>query len=122
MRFAVVAVGGALGVLARYLLQSWILDRTGPSIIALFVVNVSGAFAIGVVLTLAQERNLIGPTVRLFLTTGFLGGYTTFSSWMYDSVQLLQAGSVGRAALNVIGSAVAGIAAVSLGIVVARLI
>lgn len=122
MRFTVVVVGGALGTLARYLLQGWILDRTGPSIAALFVVNVTGAFAIGLVLTLAQERNLIGADVRLFLTTGFLGGYTTFSSWMYESIQLMQAGSVGRAALNVVGSAVVGLVAVYLGIVVARLV
>jgi fluoride exporter len=122
MRVAIVAVGGSLGALTRYFLQGWILDRTGPSIFALFVINVSGAFALGLILTLAEERNLIGPEVRLLLTTGFLSAYTTFSSWMFESVQLIQVGDIARAALNIVGSVVAGLIALSLGIVVARLV
>jgi fluoride exporter len=122
MRVAIVAVGGSLGALARYALQGWILDRTGPSIIALFVINVSGAFALGLILTLAEERNLIGPEVRLLLTTGFLSAYTTFSSWMFESIQLIQVGDIARAAVNVVGSVAAGLIALYLGIVVARLV
>jgi fluoride exporter len=122
MRVAIVAVGGSLGALARYALQGWLLDRTGPSIIALFVINVSGAFALGLILTLAEERNLIGPEVRLLLTTGFLSAYTTFSSWMFESVQLIQVGDIARAAVNVVGSVAAGLIALYLGIVVARLV
>lgn len=114
-RLLLVAVGAALGGVCRYLLQGWIISRTGPNVIALFVVNVSGAFALGLVTTLAVERNLIGADVRLFLGTGFLGGYTTFSSWMLESLQLSEAGDVSRAALNVAGSAVAGLLAVYLG-------
>lgn len=122
MRVMIVAVGGSLGALARYFLQGWILDRTGPSVIALFVINTSGAFALGLVLTLATERNLISPDIRLLLTTGFLGAYTTFSSWMFESVQLIQRDEIMRAAGNVIGSAVVGLIAVYLGIVVGRLL
>jgi CrcB protein len=120
MRTLFVAVGGTLGVLSRYYLQAWILERTGPSILALFVINVSGAFAIGLVTTLAVERNLINADIRLLLTTGFLGGYTTFSSWMFESIQLVEAGNIMRAAINVVGSSVAGLVAVYLGIVIAR--
>lgn len=122
MRVVIVAVGGSLGALARYFLQGWILDRTGPSVIALFVINVSGAFALGLILTLAEERNLIGPEVRLLLTTGFLSAYTTFSSWIFESVQLIQVGNIARAAVNLVGSIAAGLIAVYLGIVVARLV
>jgi fluoride exporter len=122
MRVAIVAVGGSLGALSRYFLQGWILDRTGPSVIALFVINVSGAFALGLILTLAEERGLIGPDARLLLTTGFLSAYTTFSSWMFESVQLIQVGSIARAAVNVVGSVIAGLIAVYLGILVARLV
>lgn len=122
MRVVIVAVGGSLGALSRYFLQGWILDRTGPSVIALFVINVSGAFALGLILTLAEERNLIGPEVRLLLTTGFLSAYTTFSSWMFESVQLIQVGNIARAAVNLVGSIAAGLIAVYLGIVVARLV
>ncbi len=122
MRVLTVAIGAALGGVGRYLLQGWILERTGPSIVALFVVNVSGAFALGLVTTLAVDRTLINPEVRLLLTTGFLGGYTTFSSWMLESFQLVQAGDLLRAAVNVVGSAVVGLVAVSLGILAGRLV
>jgi CrcB protein len=121
-RMLLVAVGGVLGALSRYYLQGWILDRTGPSIVALFVINISGSFAIGLVTTLAQERGLINPDVRLLLTTGFLGAYTTFSSWMFESVQLIQVGNIARATVNLFGSIAAGLVAVYLGIVLARAI
>jgi fluoride exporter len=122
VRVLIVAVGAALGGVSRYLLQGWILERTGPSIVALFVINVTGAFALGLVTTLAVDRNLINPEVRLLLSTGFLGGYTTFSSWMLESFQLVQAGDLVRAAVNVAGSAVVGLVAVYLGIVAGRLV
>lgn len=121
MRILIVALGAGLGGVSRYLLQGWILERTGPSILALFAINVSGAFALGLVTTLTVERNLINPDIRLLLTTGFLGGYTTFSSWMLESFQLLEAGNLMRAAVNVVGSAVIGLAAVYLGIVAGRI-
>lgn len=122
VRILIVALGAGLGGVSRYLIQGWILERTGPSILALFVINVSGAFALGLVTTLAVERNLINPDIRLLLTTGFLGGYTTFSSWMLESFQLLEAGNLLRAAMNVVGSAVVGLAAVYLGIVAGRFV
>lgn len=121
-RALIVAVGGALGSLSRYLLQGWIVGRTGPGILALFVINITGSFAIGLIATLAAERHLISPDVRLLLTTGFLGGYTTFSSWMFESVQLAQGGDLARATLNVVGSVVVGIIAAYGGILVARAI
>ncbi len=122
MRILIVALGAGLGGVSRYLIQGWILERTGPSILALFVINVSGAFALGLVTTLAVERNLINPDIRLLLTTGFLGGYTTFSSWMLESFQLLETGNLPRAAVNVVGSAVIGLVAVYLGIVAGRIV
>jgi len=121
VRILIVALGAGLGGVSRYLIQGWILERTGPSILALFVINVSGAFALGLVTTLAVERNLINPDIRLLLTTGFLGGYTTFSSWMLESFQLLETGNLVRAAVNVVGSAVVGLLAVYLGIVAGRI-
>jgi CrcB protein len=121
-RILLVAVGGVLGALSRYYLQGWILDRTGPSVIALFVINISGSFAIGLITTLAQERGLINADVRLLLTTGFLGAFTTFSSWMFESIQLIEVGNIARAAVNLFGSVVAGLVAVYLGIVLARAI
>ena len=122
MRILIVGLGAGLGGVGRYLLQGWILERTGPSILALFVINLSGAFALGLVTTLAVERNLISPDIRLLLTTGFLGGYTTFSSWMLESFQLLETGNILRASVNIIGSAAVGLVAVYLGIVAGRIV
>lgn len=122
VRVMIVAVGGMAGALSRYFLQGWILDRTGPSVIALFVVNISGSFAIGLIATLGQERGLITPEARLLLTTGFLSAYTTFSSWMFESLQLIEAGEIMRAAVNALGSVVVGLVAVWLGILLARAI
>jgi len=121
VRLLIVALGAGLGGVSRYLLQGWILERTGPSILALFVINVSGSFALGLVTTLAVERNLINPDIRLLLTTGFLGGYTTFSSWMLESFQLLEVGNIMRASVNVLGSAIIGLVGVYLGIVAGRI-
>lgn len=72
MRILIVAIGAGLGGVCRYLVQGSILDRTGPSILALFAINVSGSFRLGLVTTLAVERNLINPDIRLLLTTGLI--------------------------------------------------
>ena len=77
---------------------------------------------LGLVTTLAVDRTLINPEVRLLLTAGFLSGYATFSSWMLESFQLMQAGDLVRAAVNVVGSAVIGLVAVWLGIIAGRLV
>ena len=69
-----------------------------------------------------EKINLIGPEARLLLTTGFLSAYTTFSSWMFESVQLIQAGNIARAMINIVVSIVTGLIAVYLGILVARLV
>jgi len=121
VRILIVTLGAGLGGVSRYLLQGWILERTGPSILALFVINVSGSFALGLVTTLAVERNLINPDIRLLLTTGILGGYTTFSSWILESFQLLEGGNIVRASVNVLGSAIIGLIGVYLGVVAGRI-
>lgn len=123
MRYALmVAGGGAVGAVARYWLLAWLAGRLGAGIVPLLLINVSGAFALGFLATLADGRGLIGPEARLLLTTGFLSAYTTFSSWMYDTALLLTAGEYGRAAANVVGSVAAGLVAVALGIAAARLL
>jgi fluoride exporter len=116
------ALGGALGTLSRFLLSGWIDSRHGSSPLGIFVVNVSGAFAIGFFLTLAQSRSSISPDMRRFVATGFLGGYTTFSTLSWDTVNLLQDRNVALAALNGLGSLAAGLLAVYLGIVLARVV
>jgi CrcB protein len=116
-----IAVAGAFGALARYGLEGLVSDRTGGSFPwGTFVVNVSGAFALGLVFTLLTERWTVDPALRSALTIGFLGAYTTFSTLSFESYRLLEDGAVWLAAANLLGSCAAGLAAVYLGIVSGR--
>jgi CrcB protein len=83
-------------------------------------VNVSGCFVLGLVFTLLTERFLPHPALRSALTIGFVGAYTTFSTFAFETMRLGEDGAVLLAALNVTGSVIAGIAAVYAGVVVGR--
>lgn len=120
MGWVMIALGGGLGSMARYGLSVAINDRYGPSPFGIFVVNITGAFLIGLLAGLAHDRIDLSPDARRFLTVGFLGGYTTFSTLMYDTVYLLENGEVVRAIANSLGSLVAGIAAVAVGLWLGR--
>jgi CrcB protein len=116
-----IAVAGALGALARYGLQDWFGRRTtGAFPWGTFVVNISGAFVLGLVFTLATERWAVAPWLRSAATVGFLGAYTTFSTLMFDSYRLAADRALGLAFANVVGSCTAGLVAVYLGVVLAR--
>jgi fluoride exporter len=120
VRVAVLSLGGALGVNARYWLGAWISRWASPQFPwATFTINVSGSFAIGF-LTMALARWLPHPSVRLLVVVGFLGGYTTFSTFAFDSLTLWQRGEVGLALANMVGSVAAGFVAAALGVGTAR--
>jgi CrcB protein len=85
-----------------------------------FVANVSGCFALGFFLTLTTERLAVDPGVRLLVATGFLGAYTTFSTFEYESHRLLETGAWGWAALNAGASLAAGLVALRLGVALGR--
>ncbi len=121
MDYLWVGLGGFLGANARYALGRWLVDRLGASFpYHTFIINVTGSFAIGLVLTLLTERLIADPAWRLLLVVGFLGGYTTFSSYTYEGLALLAAGDWPRALGYVAGSNVLGLAAAYLGLVLAR--
>ena len=108
-------VGGALGVNLRYWLGVWIVDRVDPHFPwATFAINISGAFLIGL-LAPWLARSLPDPRVRVFLLTGVLGGYTTFSSFTLETLTLWERGDMGRAAAYLVFSNGLGILAVALG-------
>jgi CrcB protein len=117
-----VMLGGGLGAVGRYYLSGWINDHFGPTPAAIFVVNITGAFVIGLFMAATTDRFIVSPDTRRFVTVGILGGYTTFSTWMYETMQLLEAGDYLRAAANGVGSLVVGLLAVWLGLTVGRLI
>jgi CrcB protein len=104
-----VAIGGGIGSVTRYLVGGWFASRFGPAFpYGTLVINVTGSFIIGLFLAFAQERISLSPYWRLFFAVGFLGGYTTFSSFEYESVRLLQDGEMLLGTVYLIGSVVAG--------------
>ncbi|HLI79820.1 MAG TPA: fluoride efflux transporter CrcB [Candidatus Binataceae bacterium] len=115
MELLLVAVGGGIGSATRYLVGGWFASRFGGEFpYGTFVINVSGSFIIGFFLAFAQERASLSPYWRLFFAVGFLGGYTTFSTFEYEGIRLLQEREMLLSSVYLIGSVVGGgIAAVA---------
>ena len=91
MNVLLVAAGGGIGAVLRYLIGIFLAVRLGPDFPwGTFFVNVTGSFLIGIVLVLVEDGTL-SPEARLFLAVGILGGYTTFSTYSYEAVQLMVA-------------------------------
>ena len=121
MDYLLVGVGGFLGANARYVLGSVIAERLGTAFpYGTLVVNLTGSLAIGVVLVLLTDRLAADPAWRLLLVVGFLGGYTTFSSYTFEALALAEAGQWARAIWYVLGSNVLGLAATFAGMLLAR--
>jgi CrcB protein len=102
-----IAVGGALGSLARYWISEALALALGPAFPwGTLLVNVTGSFVIGLAAggTIGDMRLIASPFVRHFVMVGLCGGYTTFSAFSLQTVSMLQAGDVGRASLNVFAS------------------
>jgi CrcB protein len=115
-----VAVGGALGTVARYELALAEPVRSGAFPWATFIANVVGSLLLGIVLACLVDGRPAHETGRALLGVGFCGGLTTFSTWMVESVLLTRDGDGGRAALYLVVTLVAGFAAVAMGAAVAR--
>lgn len=120
-KYLAVAGGGALGAALRYYLGGSVLSRTAaPFPTATFVINVTGSFIIGFFLTLVTGRVPVNPHVRLAVAVGFVGAYTTFSTFEYETARLVEGREYLYAFLNVVLSFAVGFAAVWAGIVAAR--
>jgi CrcB protein len=123
MRYASIAVGAMLGANLRFVVGNSVSDRWGTEFpYGTFVINVSGAFVIGVFLALITDRVGINPLWRLFFATGFLGGNTTFSSYTWEALLLAQGGAWLRAAAYVLESNAVGLLGVWLGASLTRLL
>jgi len=115
-RYLVVLAGAGLGGLTRYTLGTWIMARSGVRFpLGTFLINISGSFFIGLLMTLLTERLHPHPNWRLFLVVGVLGGYTTFSSFEYETLQAVRDGERWMGLLYVAGSVLLGYVAVWLG-------
>jgi len=137
--YLVVAAAGAVGAPARYLLDIAVQERSGHGVrarsaagvrarsgagtfpLGTFIVNATGSFVLGLVVGLALHHGL-STTARAAAGTGFCGAYTTFSAFSYETVHLLEKGSLGTAVLNVAGSLAVGLAAAALGLGVALVV
>jgi len=120
-KYLVVLVGGGIGSLARYVASTAIMQRFGGAFpLGTFVINITGSFLIGLLMTMFTERLEWSPNWRLLLVTGFLGGYTTFSSYEYESLQAVRHGTRWLGLINLVGSVVAGYVAVWLGALLAE--
>jgi CrcB protein len=111
-----VGIGGFLGSVFRYLVTVLLARQFTSSFpLGTFTVNVVGCFLIGILFALSEKGNLLSPEWRIFLTTGFCGGFTTFSTFSYESIRLLQDGEILYLSLNVALSVIVGFAATYLG-------
>lgn len=119
--YGLIAIGGALGAMSRAFVGAWIYARLPNSSFpwGTFVINATGSFILGLVATLLAERFLTHPNIRPLVTIGFVGAYTTFSTFEYESLQL---GSSWQALANLMGSVIAGYGCVWLGAHLAHII
>jgi fluoride exporter len=112
-----VGLGGFLGSIARYLLSGWAAARWGVIFPwSTFIINISGSFILGFFLAFAQERPWVHPQARLLFAIGFVGAYTTFSTYTYESIRLMMNGQFALAAAYIVGSVVFGLVAVFAGV------
>ena len=116
-----VGLGGAIGSMARYALGSVLGRRDGWEYwMATLTVNATGALALGILVGLLGESFTGDPAVRTGLTVGLLGGYTTFSTWMVESVELIGDGRLGSGVANIALSVAIGLAAAVTGLAIGR--
>jgi CrcB protein len=117
-----VALAGALGAVARYVVHSAVQSRVGGQFpIGTVVINLSGSLVLGFVAGLVIYQG-VDHEVRAIVGTGFLGGYTTFSSYAYETVALFETGASRAAVVNAVGSVAIGLAAATVGLVLASLV
>jgi fluoride exporter len=120
IRYILVLAGGAVGCLARFVVGTAIVARLGGRFpYGTVFINITGSFLIGFAMTFLTERSYLSPNWRFLIVVGFLGGYTTFSSFQWETLNLMKDGSRWLGFVNGFGSLIVGYAAVWLGAIVA---
>lgn len=118
-----VAIGGGIGATSRYLVSNWAAGKFGAEFpYGTLIVNVVGCFIIGAFMALATERIIVSPYWRLLTIVGFVGGLTTFSSFSYETLHLLEENNIMQAFYNVGLNLLVGFLATWLGMGIAKLI
>ena len=122
-KFLIISAGAILGANARYWLGGWAAEKFGSSFpYGTLIINVTGSLILGFFMTLITDRFIVDPRWRLFVAIGFLGAYTTFSTYTYESMNLILSGQVWTGMLNLFGSSILGAIAVTAGILLGRAI
>ncbi|MBW7887570.1 MAG: fluoride efflux transporter CrcB [Bacteroidetes bacterium] len=118
-----IGIGGFLGSILRFAASQYIhrLAKNNSFPLGTLSVNIFGCFLIGFLSKFFEERFLVQPELRLFLVIGVLGGFTTFSSFSYETIALLQEGNIFQAGINIIGSIFLCLLATWLGIIVGKI-
>lgn len=120
--YLLIAIGGAAGAVTRYIIGTLAVNKLGFQFpYGTLFANVIGCFIIGLFMTLFTERFVMNPAWKLFITIGFLGGLTTFSSFSYESIKLLLAEQYLYSFFNITANMVIGFSATLIGIIIARL-
>ena len=121
MKWLALMAGGGFGAILRYTLSISVDQRMAASFpLGTFAVNVLGCFVTGILATWLDQRGISSPTVRLFWVTGLLGAFTTFSTFSFETMKLIENGKMLHATANAAGSVVACVFAVMAGIAIAR--
>lgn len=121
--YLAVAFGGAFGSVARYFVAGSVHERLGAGFpYGTMAVNVTGCFLIGLIMELTENRFTINPQIRIFLTIGALGGFTTFSTFSYETLALARDGLMFKAAVNAFGSLFTCLASAWFGMVAGRIL
>jgi CrcB protein len=123
MPLILIGLGGFAGAIARYVVDGIVAERvSGAFPWGTLVVNVSGSFVLGLLFALTVDRAILPAEIRGPVLIGFIGAYTTFSTYMLESWQLIGSGLFGLALVNILGSAVLGVVAVVAGLTLGRLL
>jgi fluoride exporter len=116
-----VAAGAGAGGLSRYYLATLIQQHAGASFpLGTLIVNITGSFVLGFIMRYAAQSDIIGTEARVFLTSGFCGGYTTFSTFSYETALMFEDGQFARASTYVVTSVVVALLATFCGFMLAR--
>jgi CrcB protein len=122
-KYLMVAIGGALGSVLRFWVGDYVSNRMGTRFpYGTFIINVTASFLVGLILTLLAERAHWSPNWRYFIPIGFIGGYSTFSTFEYETFRTFQDGEVLMAGLNIVLSVIVGFVSVWLGVITGRTI
>ena len=120
-KFLLISTGAVLGANLRYWLGDWVSQKWGPAFpFGTLLINLSGSLILGFFMTIATQRLILDPRWRLLVAVGFLGAYTTFSTYTFDSFNLIFKGQWLAGLTNLLGSSLLGLLAVGLGIYLAK--